>query len=108
MCLEAETKDKALDPIFAAFADQRRRFIIQYLRKTSDGVASFDELVEYVGGRCADIQDSETVKSCLHHVSLPKLEKADVIEYDPRSETVRYQPHPVVEDLAELLGNIED
>lgn len=108
MCLEVQNKEKNLDHIFKAFADERRRLVIQHLRDASYGVASYDDLVGYVSSHCEDSHDSEKVKSQLHHVILPKLEKVDILEYDRRSEMIRYQSESVVDDLAEFIEDIED
>lgn len=108
MCLEAETKRKNLDSILETFADKRRRLVIEYLRDTSDGVASYDGLVDFVLRHSDTQQESENIRSQLHHVTLPKLEEADIIEYNRRSATVRYDPCSIADDLAEFLDNIED
>lgn len=108
MCLESETKRKDLDSILEVFADRRRRLIIECLRQSADGVASYDDLVDFVLRHGDGQQESEHIRSQLHHVTLPKLEEADIIEYDRRSATVRYDPCSVVDDLAEFIEDIED
>lgn len=108
MCLETKSKEMALDSIFESFADEHRRLVVQYLHDATDGVASYDDLVEYVSKHCTDTRDREKVKIRLHHVSLPTLEKADIIECDSRSKTVRYRPASVVNCLAEFIEDIED
>lgn len=107
MCLEAKRKEKLLDSVFDAFADQRRRLVIGYLREAPDGVASYDDLVDYVSKHVLDTKGSEKLKNQLHHVTLPKLENVGVIEYDRRSETVRYQSLYLVDGLAEFIEDIE-
>lgn len=107
MCLEAENKGKDLDPLFEAFADERRRLVVQYLRHTSDGIASYDDLVDFILRHGHTQQESENIRSRLHHVTLPKLEEANIIEYDRRSATVRYDPCSIVDDVAEFIEDIE-
>lgn len=107
MCLEAETTTKDLDSILEIFAGRRRRLVIEYLRDASDGEASYSGLVDFVLRHSDTQQESENIRSQLHHVTLPKLEEADIIEYDRRSATVRYDPCSTVDDLAEYIEDIE-
>jgi len=59
------------------------------------------DLADRVAERESDGDDCETVAIALHHVHLPKLAEGGVIDYDPRSETVRYCGRP---DRERLLG----
>lgn len=43
----------------------------------------------------------------LHHTVLPKLVEAGLAERDEQSETVRYVPHPRVEDALDLAATWE-
>jgi hypothetical protein len=45
-----------------------------------------------------DAGDRETIRTGLYHVHLPKLAEAGVIDYDTRSETVRYSQQPLLEE----------
>ena len=91
-CEETE-RDRclSLDGFFGAMADSRSRYVLYSLRETADGVASFDDVIAFVLAQDPDLTDEETVATILHHTVLPKLEAAVLIEYDPRSETIRYR-----------------
>ena len=93
------------DLLFELLADRRRRHILQCLTDQPDGVAEFTDLVDAVVGHEpeTDAGDRETVRTSLYHVHLPKLAEAGVIDYDTRSEAVRYSEHPLLE---ECLANI--
>ena len=93
------------DLLFELLADRRRRHILQCLTDQPDGVAEFTDLVDAVVGHESetDAGDRETVRTSLYHVHLPKLAEAGVIDYDMRSEAVRYSEQPLLE---ECLANI--
>lgn len=101
--MELEYRDDPVDSILQALADQRRRSVIQYLRDTSDGVGRYEELAEYVCSHRTGANDIEEVRSSLHHIALPVLDDAELIEYDSRSETVVYKPNPLAEDILDAI-----
>ncbi|MFC6718879.1 hypothetical protein ACFQGT_14650 [Natrialbaceae archaeon GCM10025810] len=95
----------SLDVVFDLLANRRRRYALYYLYDRPDGVSSLDDLVdgvltyEVIEG---DVEDHRTtVRTSLQHVHLPKLEDAGIVEYDPRSETVRYWTQPSLEEWLE-------
>lgn len=92
----------SLDEVFTLLANQRRRYVLYYLFTRSEGVATIDELANAISTlerRSAEAQTQ--VRTSLHHAHLPKLEEAGVIEYDLRSETIRYWGQPAVEEWLE-------
>lgn len=106
MCIAAESGDISIDVALKVLADQRRRLVIKYLRSAPDGVASFEELINYVSTESSD-SARERIQTRLHHVSLPKLDKAGLIDYDSRSQIVRYHANSVVDELVESIEKIE-
>ncbi|MFC7081107.1 DUF7344 domain-containing protein [Halorussus caseinilyticus] len=106
---ERTTTGTDLDQLFEVLADGYRRRVLAYLDDTDDGIAAFSELVEHVAddsdGESTD--DHERIAVNLHHNHLPKLEDANVVEYDPRSEVVRYRGDPFVADWVELAQSHE-
>lgn len=103
---QASNLAPSLDRIFDLLSSTRRRQILYYLHNQSEGVATIDELVEYVvvqePEQWADAHPHEReVETALHHVHLPKLIEYGVLEYDPRSQTVRYWSQPSLEEWLE-------
>lgn len=101
----------SLDLIFALLANQRRRYALYYLFTQSNGVAAADAIAsavctleERVTGQTVS---QAQVRTALQHVHFPKLEEAGVVEYDPRSETVRYWDTPSVEEWLEHAYYLE-
>lgn len=93
-----------------ALSTRHRRRVVRHLAATPDGVASLDELVEHVGagdgadGAGDDGDDRQRRQVRLHHVALPRLADAGILEYDARSDTVRYTGD---EDAEAVLGLLD-
>lgn len=93
--------------LFEALANDQRRSIIRCFSESPDSVATVGELAEYVMTHCSTARNIEQLESRLHHVSLPKLSEAGLVEYDPRSNTVRYCSNTAVEGLLDELREHE-
>ena len=95
----------SLDDVFRALAASRRRAICRYFESSGDDDADFDELVDFVveterAERTDDRPDHrQEVAVDLHHVHLPLLSEADVVEFDPIGGSVRY----VGDDRVDLI-----
>lgn len=87
------------DTVFEVLADRHRRATLGYLRKSSDDVVSFGTLVTYIAESDveSDGHDRGQLAVRLHHVTVPRLADAGLVEYDTRSGSIRYRGHPVVE-----------
>lgn len=101
-------RDSPIDATLRALADEHRRLTIQYLMETPEGTTSFDELRDHVAAHSSDECDSRDVAIRLHHVHLPLLADTDIVEYDPRSETVRYRVDPLVEGVLSSIEAVSD
>lgn len=100
----------SLDQVFELLSNSRRRYALYYLTDQSDGVATLETLTEHVVAleqRLGTVNGTHTtdrhtsVRTALTHTHLPKLEDAGVLDYDRRSETVRYWRQPSVEEWLE-------
>lgn len=95
----------SLDEIFELLANQQRRYVLYHLREVTGGVTTMEELAENV----VALQDQSgppdgprgPVLTSLRHVHLPKLQDAGVLEYDPRSEAIRYWGQPSLDEWLE-------
>ncbi|WP_266081972.1 DUF7344 domain-containing protein [Haladaptatus caseinilyticus] len=91
---------------------EHRRAIITYLDQKPIDCASFGDLVECIissGSKRETTLDErrEQVAIGLLHNHLPRLADADVLEYDQRSETVRYWGDSRFESILETANNAE-
>lgn len=102
-----EASDRVLDGLFDALANRRRRDVLSYLEGADADTVEFRDLVAAVvdaeADRAAGTGYDERVALALCHAHLPKLERAGLVEYDPRAGTVRYRGHPLVERCLSLV-----
>jgi hypothetical protein len=107
----AAEADDSLDSVFELLANHHRRHALVYLAGMNDETASVSEVLDYVVARNADsvedLHEAEDVASALHHVHLPKLEAAGVVDYDVRSDTIRYHGQPLLEEGLALAERME-
>lgn len=102
MAPQHSVKSAELDELLTLLADQYCRSIIFHFKNISDEVATISDLA-----RELQIQESEKeIGVQLHHITLPRLEEADIIEYDARSRTVRYQGHCASQTLLEDIEGL--
>ncbi|WP_440008132.1 DUF7344 domain-containing protein [Halomicrococcus sp. SG-WS-1] len=102
---EGSSGGTSFDELLEVVADQHRRFVLYYLQDTDGDVASFEELREHLLAH--DLDDSERATIALHHRILPRLEDAGLVEYDARSDTVRYREDDLAERLLDRLADVE-
>ncbi|MFB1066294.1 ArsR family transcriptional regulator [Natrinema sp. H-ect4] len=90
----------ACDPgdILGLLADARRRAVVSALEAAEDDWTDFDRLVAVLSKGTPDVS-AETWRIELHHVHFPALEARGVIEYDSRTEIVRYYRCDSVTDV---------
>lgn len=96
-----------LDTVFEVLSDRRQRYVLYALYRTEGGVMTVDELARRVsrteddGRTLVGEQHIERIVDDLRERHLPKLVDAGVVEYDDRSETVRYYERPALEEWLE-------
>lgn len=95
--------DPALDDGIGLLASARCRCILYHFVGSDVDTASLDELCTHVLQYDPDASDEKSVATGLYHNSLPKLDAAGVIDFDGRSETIRYRG---MEDLEPILSAI--
>ena len=103
--------DKApeVDRLLDTLSDNLQRELIHYFENVAtEDTASLEDVVAHVDGR-VPATDPEELAKLLHHVHLPKLAERGWLEYDVRSETIRYRGHDDAEALlTEVLEVFRD
>lgn len=100
------------DDLFDVLSERRRRRIIEEVLQRDDR-AAVDDVVETVVERemnghddREDLRSQVTVS--LHHVHLPKLNEAGLIDYDPSVETIGMtDTTPVAEPHLASIGELD-
>jgi hypothetical protein len=102
------------DDVFDALADWRRRAVCRYLSTAEDSAVAARTLAVVVSdrGQASSVPDDETaveaVERELVETHLPKLHDLGLLDFDERSETVRYWGSPTVEKWAEHADAVTD
>lgn len=105
----------SLDEVFELLASRRRRYALYYLRGRQESVHR-DEMARHVAAREAgvspdDVDDAAPshVAASLHHVHLPRLRDAGLVEYDPRQgDVVPAEQFRRVEPYLDLAADDEE
>ena len=103
---DSHPRPSQIDQAFQSLSTERRRTVLYFFHRSSEDVASVGDLVDHVAARNDD--DRKHVAIGLHHVTLPRLGEAGVVEYDSRSRTVRYREVPMVETLLKAAAEMEN
>ena len=102
-----------IDEVFAVLADWRRREVSRFFIETDAETASVDDLALLVAGcRPGDAEGPSPAHgdlvAALEERHLPRLDAVGVIDYDPRSGTVRYRGQPTLEKWLEHVTAVDD
>jgi hypothetical protein len=84
-----------------------RRAVIRYFSVEETATAGLTELAAHIHEEVDGITSFEQAQITLVHTHLPKLADHEVIDYDKRSETVRYRDGEHLEQLLEVVDSNE-
>lgn len=98
-----EASNRVLDQTFDLLRNQRRRHVLETLYATTEKTLSTDEIVDRVLARAPDATDRDRVLVRLHHQTLPRLADTGVVDFDPRTDEVRYRGTELVDGLLAVL-----
>lgn len=102
----------SLDETLGLLSNRERRTLLAYLREEGDRTLTFDEVVDHLvaqrSERIGEQTDRDHVARSLHHVHVPKLAEAGVVEYDTQDRTIRYRPDSRLETWLERIRAEDD
>lgn len=106
---ETRAERAAVDRVLSALSTGVRRSVLAYFAESPSQTASLEELAEYVTARepASGTRSSHEVRLRLHHVALPTLADAGLVDYDARTGTVGSREDVPVEELGALLDVVE-
>lgn len=102
MAHQQPTDPSRKDDLYRLLATRHRRATLAYFDESSSDVASVEEIADAI----SDCGGTEQAMIQLHHYALPRLDAADVVDYDTRSNTVRYHGHPDLESVRERVAEL--
>lgn len=101
----------SLDVLLDVLASERRRALIAHLRDQPESTASFEAATRAVLKKIARKQgyqpNHDDIQSSLQHHHIPKLEDAGVVDYDSRTQTIRYHENERLETVYERVEEFE-
>ncbi|WP_236035362.1 DUF7344 domain-containing protein [Haloarcula rubra] len=103
-----------VDDVFEALSDWRRRAVCRYFTTCGGTGADVGTLAAAVAERGRETSlpeadtDVEAVEAELVETHLPELHRLGIVDYDERSEAVRYWGSPTVEKWAEHAAAVSD
>ncbi|WP_227379583.1 DUF7344 domain-containing protein [Haladaptatus halobius] len=99
-----------LERVFTALKDPLRRETLMELADREEDTISVDALCLTFGEDPRGLEGTEyegweveSLRTEMIHTHLPYLEDRNVIEYDARSEMIRYRGHSTVEAVLETI-----
>lgn len=96
----------SIGSLFKVLADPHRRYTMYYLATMDGETVDLPSLVETLNERVTT--SPKRLEINLRHVHLPKLADHNLIEYDERSETIRYRDGERVETVLEFARSEEE
>lgn len=103
-----QVDDRMLNEALDLLQDHRQRYVLEKLQTTSNDVASLEDLVNYLLAHDPNADDADQVAGVLHHQTLPRLADTALIDFDPRTNTVRYHGTELGEHLGDFISNRND
>lgn len=101
-----------IDEILDLLSHSYRREILRILRDHDDNVVPFDAMHTALAGmeteHSRDSADEDQILPLFFHHHGAKLREAGLIDYDVRSEEIRYHPNERVETALETVEELEE
>lgn len=96
------------DSVHSALANSDRRAVLAFFETSPTQTASLTDLTAYVAARHSpsDPRSTAQIRTHLHHVDLPKLDEAGLVEYDARTATVRYREQAPIEGWGDFVAEV--
>ncbi|RXK50080.1 DUF7344 domain-containing protein [Halorientalis pallida] len=89
--------DPSFDRWLELLANRDRRLVLSTLIENGDDRLPVGVLTDVIARKRPEDVTPQSVLIELHHVHLPKLHRADAIEYDPDESLVTYRGHDGLE-----------
>ena len=110
-CILTDTalSSERLDTLLHILSDRYRRQLLYYAVEEEQDVLQHSEVVDHLIRWNSDLgaADRDPLQARLHHVVLPKLADAGLLDYDTRSKTIRYRGDSCLDEYIPLLSAVE-
>lgn len=92
-----------INELLTICASQHCRTILSYFRDSPKDTVQLTDLIDHLEKKGHGNRKQVSIQ--LHHSALPRLAKIGYLDYDKRSDTIRYQGHLELEALAVSIAN---
>lgn len=100
----------SLDELLSILGDYQRRALLECLWQQPDSTASVQDVAAYLLPKVEQNEDDATthrdVQVELQHHHLPKLVDAGILEYDRRSQSIRYHKNERLETVYNRVAEL--
>ena len=101
---DRRTTKGQLTLLYKLLADHRRRVLLQCLRNTDASLSVSALVTELTQGDGREPSERDVATEiAVHHIHLPKLADAGVVEYDQSAQQATYSAPPQVDALLEEM-----
>ncbi|WP_425498616.1 DUF7344 domain-containing protein [Natrinema salinisoli] len=106
-----DSDELSVDTCLELLANRQRRVLLRFFCDSNRDRASIDELVTEIideeAAATGERPGHDSVSATVHHVHLPKLTDAGVLEYDTHNLEVRYCGDPRIEELYQTVKRFD-
>lgn len=95
------TQSEPLDDLLTLLADQHRRETLLYFQDSPKDIASVQDIANEISKE--DHGGTRQIVLQLQHSILPRLANVGVVDYDERSQIIRYRGHSELETLLDSI-----
>lgn len=107
-----QTPELSLDAVLNILSQRERRSTLNYLVDSSEEVVPIDEVVEQIvqaeSERIDKLPNRDHLELSLHHIHLPKLTEAGLLDYDSRSQQIRYKGNKQIERWLKYIQGVQE
>ena len=107
-----DVPDRLPSSVLRLLAPERRRAVMRALMEEPNATHRVDDIVSAIQETYGEFEGETSghtyLRSSLHHTHLPKLDDAEVVEYDPGDGTVQYRGDPLIEQWVDQIERIDE
>ena len=96
-----EYSTEEIDQRFALLDRYERRCLIQFLQESETDHVPVSDVVSHLQKQDSNSDGPDTIEINLQHNHIPKLTTIEAVDYDSRSETIRYTGDELLSSLLE-------
>lgn len=93
-------------------SDHYRRILLEYLAEEADPTVTLEDTATYIANQLTEEAGlrphEDDIEASLLHRHIPRLEDSGLVEFDDRSETIRYHENEQFEAFHEHIKEFDE